>query len=67
MANESVDWILINGNIITVDPNDTIVEAIAIKKGKIIDTGTTEQIQKLARSQKSKPDLNRIVGTWKIC
>ena len=58
MANESNDWILINGKIITVDPYDTIVEAVAIKNGKIKQTGTTEQIQKLAGSQTSELDLD---------
>lgn len=31
----------INGNIITMDDNDTIVEAVIIRDGQIVKTGTT--------------------------
>ena len=38
---EVADHILVGGTIITVDPNDTIVEALAIKDGRILAVGTT--------------------------
>ncbi len=44
----SADQVLINGKIITVDKNDSIAEAIAIKGQKIISVGTTAKIRKLA-------------------
>ena len=46
-SDEVPDLILINGTIITVDSNDNIVEAIAIKGDKIMATGTTAKIQEL--------------------
>lgn len=42
---ESVDTIIINGNIYTVNKNYEKAEAFAIKNGKIIDVGTTLEIQ----------------------
>jgi predicted amidohydrolase YtcJ len=44
----SADRILVNGKIITVDPNDSIVGAVAIKDGKFLATGSTEEIKELA-------------------
>ena len=34
-SQESADLLLINGKVITVDAHDTVVEAIAIRQGKI--------------------------------
>ena len=42
---EPVDTIIINAKIFTVNTNFDIVEAFAIKDGKIVDVGTTEEIQ----------------------
>lgn len=42
---QSVDKILINGKIYTVDSQMSIVESIAIDKGKIIAIGSSEEIQ----------------------
>ncbi len=42
---QSVDTILINGKIYTVDSQMSIVESIAIDKGKIIAIGSSEDIQ----------------------
>jgi len=39
------DLVLTNGKIITVDPQDRIVQAVAAKDGKIVAVGTTQQIQ----------------------
>ena len=35
-SNKKADLVLLNGKIITVDPMDTIAEAVAVKDGKII-------------------------------
>jgi predicted amidohydrolase YtcJ len=45
-ANVVADQIFINGNIITMDEKNSIVEAIAIKAGKIIAVGKTNQLNK---------------------
>jgi predicted amidohydrolase YtcJ len=41
------DRVFLNGKIITVDSENSIVEAIAVKDGIILATGTTEEIKSL--------------------
>ena len=38
------DMIYTNGKIYTMDANNTVVEAVAVKDGKIVDLGTTAEI-----------------------
>jgi len=49
MANGVIeaDLVLINGKIITVDKEDSIVEAVAVKDNRIIATGSTSKVNKL--------------------
>ena len=42
---EIADRILVGGNIITVDADDTVAEAVAIKNGKILAVGTNEEFE----------------------
>jgi hypothetical protein len=51
------DLILIEGKIITVDHEDTLVEAVAIKDGKILATGTSGEISEIAGSNTKIIDL----------
>ncbi len=51
------DMILINGKIITVDPDDTIVEAVAIIDNKITALGSTAEIKKLTGPETKVIDL----------
>lgn len=53
----SADLILLHGKIVTVDQNFTIVEAVAIKKDKIIAVGSNKEIRKLAGRQTKIIDL----------
>ena len=53
----SADLILLHGKIVTVDQNFTIVEAVAIKKDKIIAVGSNKEIRKLADKQTKIVDL----------
>ncbi|HYY25146.1 MAG TPA: hypothetical protein VE689_06620, partial [Candidatus Udaeobacter sp.] len=46
---EAPDLILYNGNISTLDTNDSTVEAIAIRDGKILATGGNGAIKALAK------------------
>ena len=55
---EPRDVILIDGKILTVDAKDSIVEAVAIAKGKIVAVGSTAEIQRLAGSATQTIDLN---------
>ena len=47
---EPADLILVNGKIITVNSQDLIAEAIAVKDGKIIKVGSNREIKTLAGS-----------------
>lgn len=43
-----VDIVLLNGKVITADPQDTIAEAVAVNGNRIFKVGSTEEIKKLA-------------------
>jgi predicted amidohydrolase YtcJ len=51
------DLILVNGNVITVDPLFTIVQAVAIKDDKIVAAGSNEDVRALAGKQTRILDL----------
>lgn len=51
------DLVLINGKVLTLDPKDTIVEAVAIKDGRILATGSTSYILKMAGERTKIIDL----------
>lgn len=48
MEGLEADLILINGRVLTLDPQDRIVEAVAVKGGRILATGSTSDIMKMA-------------------
>ena len=52
------DLILVNGKIITVDDKDNIAEAVAVKMGKIIKAGTSEEVEALSGEGTTRIDLN---------
>ncbi|WGL15137.1 amidohydrolase [Microbulbifer bruguierae] len=51
------DRIYINGDILTVDALDTVTSALAVKGGKIIAVGTSEEITALADTHTETTDL----------
>ena len=53
----TAELILINGKIITVDVKDSIMEGVAVRGGKIIDTGIVEKISKYIGTQTKVIDL----------
>jgi predicted amidohydrolase YtcJ len=57
------DLVLINGKILTVDPKDSIVEAVAISGGKIIAIGSNEEIQQRAAQGTLVVDLHGRTAT----
>ena len=59
----SVDMILFNGNIITIDANDTVVEALAIKDGKIVAIGANSEIEGLGGAKTQRLDLKGLTAT----
>jgi len=53
----AADLVLVNGKVITVDPQDSIVEAVAISEGKIIKVGTDNEVQVLVDENTEVVDL----------
>jgi predicted amidohydrolase YtcJ len=51
------DTIYVKGKILTMDMANSIVEAVAVKDGKIFATGTTADITKMAGSKTTTVDL----------
>ena len=51
------DTILVNGKIVTMDSRDSIVEAVAIRSGRIVAIGSTESIESLAGDDTRRIDL----------
>src|SRR5215467_6083496 len=54
---ETADTILYNGKILTVDRDFSVREAIAIAHGKVLATGTSADIRKLADDKTGLIDL----------
>ncbi len=56
-ASEQADLILIHGEVLTVDANDTVAQAIAIRHGLIVKVGSDAEIQALAAPNARVIDL----------
>jgi len=52
------DWVLTNGQILTVDAEFSTAEAMAVKDGLILATGSNEEMMEYARPDSSITDLN---------
>jgi hypothetical protein len=63
MPAASADLVLLNGKIITMDPKDTVVEALAIRDGRILAVGTNDQIRKLGGKHARVLDLQGLTVT----
>jgi hypothetical protein len=57
------DMVLINGTILTVDPQDSVAEAVAIQAGKIIAVGSKQQILALTDAHTQVVDLHGRTAT----
>lgn len=51
------DLVLINGAVLTVDARDSVAEAVAIARGRIVAVGTTAQVKALAAPTTEIVDL----------
>src|SRR5438105_1191932 len=60
---DSADVILTGGHILTEDPHDSVVEALAIRNGRLIALGTNAQILPLADSATRVIDLHGRTAT----
>jgi len=56
-AGPAPDLVIINGNVVTADKDFSIAQAVAVKGGKIIAVGTTEEIKALAGKDTKVIDL----------
>ena len=53
------DTVLVGGKVLTVDAHDTVAQAVAIKDGLVLRTGTTAEIQAFAGTTTRVIDLSR--------
>ena len=60
---QPADLVLLNGTIITVDPRDTIAEAMAVREGRIVFVGSTAAARKYVDSKTRVIDLNGRTAT----
>ncbi len=67
------DLVLLNGKIVTVDPSETIAEAVAVKGGRFLKVGSSEEIRRLAGKKtriidlKGKTVLPGLIDTHEHC
>jgi predicted amidohydrolase YtcJ len=57
------DLVLLHGKIITVDPKDRVVDALAIRGGKIVELGNGAEVQKLIGPDTRTIDLTGRTAT----
>ncbi|MFC1614149.1 amidohydrolase [Gemmatimonadota bacterium] len=55
--NDVADMVLLNGKIVTVDENESIAEAVAVRFGKIMTVGKNDEIRKLIGADSKVIDL----------
>jgi predicted amidohydrolase YtcJ len=57
------ELVLVNGRIITVDPRDSVAEALAVRDGRIVAVGTNAEIRALAGRGTTVIDLHGRAAT----
>ena len=57
LRSQSADTVLLNGKILTVDPQFSVRQALAIREGKILAVGSNAQIKKLQGPKSQVIDL----------
>jgi predicted amidohydrolase YtcJ len=60
---EPADLVLVNGIVLTVDPRDTVAEAVAIRGGKVAAVGATDDIRRLIGTATTVIDLDGRTAT----
>lgn len=46
----AVDFVLLNGHVLTLDKNETVAEAVAVSNDKIVQVGDSEEAERLSNS-----------------
>ena len=59
MKHPDADMIFFNGNVITVDPNNNISEAVSVSSGKIVKVGSDKEILNLKGPRTELIDLRK--------
>ena len=59
MEHTGADTILTNANIITMDDHDRVCEAVAVKNGRILATGTGREMKDLENARTETIDLGK--------
>jgi len=54
----SADLVLLNGKVVTVDPDFSVAEAVAVRDGRIVAVGSTAEIEELAGVRTEVIDLD---------
>ena len=54
---QNADTILLNGKIITLDAKSSVVQALAIRDGRVVAVGTNDEIRKLAGAATKTVDV----------
>src|SRR5215470_6018327 len=54
---QSADTILLNGKVITLDTKSSVVQALAIRDGRIVAVGSNDEIKKLAGANTKTVDV----------
>jgi predicted amidohydrolase YtcJ len=57
------DTILVNGRVLTLDPQDTVADAVAIRDGKILAVGSNDAVRSRARRDTRVIDLHGRTAT----
>lgn len=57
---QAPDWILVNGNIYTVNPKQPKAEALAVRGDRIVAVGSNEEVRRLAAPSTKVVDAGRL-------
>ncbi|HEX2964540.1 MAG TPA: twin-arginine translocation signal domain-containing protein, partial [Syntrophorhabdaceae bacterium] len=56
-AEPTADLVLVNGTILTVDPQDSVARAVAVKNGRILEVGSDASIRRYIGQSTKAVDL----------
>ena len=54
---DCADMVLVNGKVVSVDSEDTIAEAVAIREGKILHVGSSQEVMRFTGKETRTVDL----------
>jgi predicted amidohydrolase YtcJ len=60
---QEADMVLVHGTVLTVDPKDSVAQAIAIRDGSIVAVGTDAQVMKLVGAKTRIVDMHGRTAT----